>query len=399
MANRLTTAFKTNLTFAATLVWAATRAITTLLFLVAASIQGDNYWTKAQPPYFDFLNIWDAEWYWRIFDHGYPAELPLSATGQVLQNEWAFMPVFAGLVKGLNLLTGVEFKFLAPVLSTALSFAAAIVIARIFGRYLSREQALWALALVGLWCASPVLQVGYAESLGLLLLSLTLWQIIERRYLLALLPMSVLAFTRPSVLALSLMLAVLWLTRWWQARTEPANFDSHERITLALSAVLSGVLGLGWSIIAAIATGRPDAYLATEMAWRSIYVGSTSFAPFEGWIASFDYHFGSGFGLAALAIGLALIVWILKAETLQKLGLELRLWLASYLLYLLAVFFPQSSTFRLLLPLFALAGALALNTGRASKPVKVLLVLSLIALQFVWMLTCWLYVAPDFTPP
>jgi hypothetical protein len=89
----------------------------------------------------------------------------------------------------------------------------------------------------------------------------------------------------------------------------------------------------------------------------------------------------------------------LKAETMQKLGLELRLWLASYLLYLLAVFFPQSSTFRLLLPLFALAGALALNTGRASKPVKVLLVLSLIALQFVWMLTCWLYVAPDFTPP
>ena len=187
--------------------------------------------------------------------------------------------------------------------------------------------------------------------------------------------------------------------RTWRCRRPVRKACITEAATVACTCVLSGVLGLGWSIIAAIATGRPDAYLATEMAWRSIYVGSTSFAPFEGWIASFDYHFGSGFGLAALAIGLALIVWILKAETLQKLGLELRLWLASYLLYLLAVFFPQSSTFRLLLPLFALAGALALNTGRASKPVKVLLVLSLIALQFVWMLTCWLYVAPDFTPP
>lgn len=399
MVDRLVAAFRTNLAFAATLVWATTRAITTVLFLVAASIQGDNYWTKANPPYFDFLNIWDAEWYWRIFDHGYPLELPLSATGQVLQNEWAFMPVFPGLVKALNLATGVEFKFLAPLLSTVFSFAAAVVIVRIFERYLSRGQALWALTLVGLWCASPVLQVGYAESLGLLLLALTLWLIIERNYLLALLPMAVLAFTRPGVLALSLMLAVLWLIRWWQARTEPTTFATRERITLALSAATSGVLGLGWTIVAVVATGRPDAYLATEMAWRSIYVGSTSFAPFEGWIASFDYHFGSGFGLVALALGVALIAWMLKAETMQKLGLELRLWVASYSLYLLAVFFPQSSTFRLALPLFALAGVLALATSRASKSVKILLVMSLIALQFAWMLACWVYVAPDFTPP
>ena len=399
MVDRLVTAFRTNLAFAATLVWATTRAITTVLFLVAASIQGDNYWTKANPPYFDFLNIWDAEWYWRIFDHGYPLELPLSATGQVLQNEWAFMPVFPGLVKALNLATGVEFKFLAPLLSTVFSFAAAVVIVRILARYLSRGQALWALALVGLWCASPVLQVGYAESLGLLLFALALWLITDRNYLLALLPMAVLAFTRPGVLALSLMLAVLWLIRWWQARTEPTTFATRERITLALSAVTSGVLGLGWTIAAAVATGRPDAHLATEMAWRSIYVGTTSFAPFEGWIASFDYHFGSGFGLVALALGVAIIAWILKAETMQKLGLELRLWVASYSLYLLAVFFPQSSTFRIALPLFALAGALALATSRASKSVKILLVLSLIALQFAWMLACWVYVAPDFTPP
>ena len=399
MANRLVSFARSSWWFAATLVWAATRAITTVLFLVAASIQGDNYWTKANPLYFDFLNIWDAEWFWRIFDHGYPLELPLSTSGQVLQNEWAFMPVFPGLVKALNLATGVDFKFLAPLLSTVFSFAAAIVILRIFERYLSRGQALWALAFVGLWCASPVLQVGYAESLGLLLLALTLWQIIERNYLVALLPMSVLAFTRPGVLALSLMLALLWLTRWWQARNQPSTFDTRERISLALSAVLSGVLGLGWTITAAVATGRPDAYLATEMAWRQVYVGGTSFAPFEGWIASFDYHFGSGFGFVGLALGFALIAWMLKAETMQKLGLELRLWVSSYSLYLLAVFFPQSSTFRLALPLFALAGALALATSRASKSVKVLLVLSLIALQFAWMLACWVYVAPDFTPP
>jgi len=399
MVERLAALVRTNLVVAAILVWAATRAITTFLFLVAASIQGDNYWTKANPPYFDFLNIWDAEWYWRIFDHGYPLELPLSASGQVLQNEWAFMPVFPGLVKALNLVTGVEFKFLAPLLSTLFSFVAAVLIARLFTQFMSRAYALWGLALIGLWCASPVLQVGYAESMGLALLAGALMLIENRRFLTALAPIAVLAFTRPGVLAISLALALIWLWRWWSDRKGLEVFGVLERVRLGVAALVSGALGLSWTIVAALATGRSDAYLATEMAWRSAYVGKTTFMPFEGWLASFDYHFGYGAGLLSLVISLVLILWMLTAKPVRQLGLTLRLWLASYALYLLAVFFPQSSTWRLLLPMFALAGALALVTGRASKLVKVLLVLALVAAQFGWMLVCWVYTAPDFTPP
>jgi len=48
----------------------------------------------------------------------------------------------------------------------------------------------------------------------------------------------------------------------------------------------------------------------------------------------------------------------------RALGPDLRLWSASYLLYLLAVFFPQSSTFRLLLPLSPLWGAAAVPRSR-----------------------------------
>jgi hypothetical protein len=43
----------------------------------------------------------------------------------------------------------------------------------------------------------------------------------------------------------------------------------------------------------------------------------------------------------------------------RRLGPEMRLWSASYVLYLLVVFFPQSSIFRLLLPLAPLYGAIA----------------------------------------
>ena len=45
---------------------------------------------------------------------------------------------------------------------------------------------------------------------------------------------------------------------------------------------------------------------------------------------------------------------------MKRLGADLRLWSASYLLYLLAVFFPQSSVFRLLVPLSPLWGAAAM---------------------------------------
>ena len=50
---------------------------------------------------------------------------------------------------------------------------------------------------------------------------------------------------------------------------------------------------------------------------------------------------------------------------MKRLGIELRLWSASYLVYLLLVFFPQSSIFRLLVPLSPLWGALAVPPSRA----------------------------------
>ena len=49
---------------------------------------------------------------------------------------------------------------------------------------------------------------------------------------------------------------------------------------------------------------------------------------------------------------------------MRRLGVDLRFWMLSYSLYLLAVFFPQSSTFRLLMPLSPLLGAVAQPRSR-----------------------------------
>ncbi len=53
-----------------------------------------------------------------------------------------------------------------------------------------------------------------------------------------------------------------------------------------------------------------------------------------------------------------------RCRRCARLGVEMRLWSASYLVYLLLVFFPQSSIFRLLVPLSPLWGAFAVPRSR-----------------------------------
>ena len=76
--------------------------------------------------------------------------------------------------------------------------------------------------------------------------------------------------------------------------------------------------------------------------------------------------------------------------------MDLRLWLVSYVAYLLAVFFPQSSVFRLLMPLAPGLGALALPRSRVYR---ILLVLVFIELQVGWTYIGWWVDGADWTPP
>ena len=78
------------------------------------------------------------------------------------------------------------------------------------------------------------------------------------------------------------------------------------------------------------------------------------------------------------------------------LGVDLRFWIASYALYLLAVFFPQSSVFRLLVPLFPALGLLALPK---STTYRVLLVTLCVVGQWVWVQFGWWVDGADWTPP
>ena len=72
----------------------------------------------------------------------------------------------------------------------------------------------------------------------------------------------------------------------------------------------------------------------------------------------------AGYVFLALLV-VAVILALVTLPQVKALGIEVRLWSASYLVYLLLVFFPQSSIFRLLLPVSPLVGALAVPRSRA----------------------------------
>ena len=380
-------------------IFAASRITTFILFLGTAQIQEDNYWTKAQPGYFDFLNIWDAEWYQRIYTDGYPTTLPTAEDGSVQQNAWAFMPVFPFLIRGLNLLTGIEWKYLAPIVATIFGFAFALMAFRLLILRITVSQARWAIALISFSMAAPILQVGYAESLALFLMCAALYLFATRRDALLVLVLALLSVTRPGLLAFALMFALLFVYRFYRERKHAEKFEIAERIRLFALTVVSGVLGFAWLIIAAITTGRLDAYLKTELAWRGGYTDNSELEPFTGWFISGAFHLGSGVGELAVLGLLAFAAWALNTHSVRALGLELRFFTASYLVYLFAVFFPQSSTPRLLLPAFGLLAGLAVASAAWSKPARgAILVLGILG-QVLWLLVCWKYTAPDYTPP
>lgn len=380
-------------------VYAATRVLTFLLFLITAATQGDNYWTKANPAYFDFLNIWDAEWYQKIYTNGYPTQLPLSETGAVLQNEWAFMPGFPTTVRAFDF-TGLEWKYLAPILATLFGAAFALVAFRIFAAKLNEHQSLWAVALFCLSPASPILQTGYAESLGLLLLALVILGWLNDRFWLTTLAMTALAFTRPGLAAVALAFAVVWLYRFTQARMGGRGFPAPDAIKLAALSALALALNFAWPLMAAVVTGNRDAYVATELAWRAGYpFDGGGLTPLLPWFSSAEYFIGGLAGQLVVLAALAGAVLVFFIPQVRALGLELNALVGAYFVYLILFFFPQSSIVRILMPTFLLFGALAQVWGRWPRVAKWSGVAVLVVLQIGWLLTCWRYQAPDFSPP
>ncbi len=369
------------------ILYLAARVVTTVFLVLAAQASGPASRFGADAGIGDLMLGWDAQWYWFTADNGYPTDLPLTSAGKVAENPWAFMPIYAYVARAVGAPFG-SWIVGAVLVSLVAGYLSCLVLYRMLRTKLDRTAATWAVVFFASGPVAAMFEVGYAESLFLLWLFLALWQVMRRRYGWVYLVLALMAFTRPGVLAFALFLALLSVWRWWHRKSDPLR--PGEAVHLAALTVWAVALGFVWQLIAGLVTGDASAYLVTELAWRRNWIPNAAggFTPFDGFVQGIAFWFpfwgySVWLGYAALAAAIVLVAALLLFEPhVKRLGVELRLWTASYLLYLLAVFFPQSSIFRLLLPVSPLWGALA---APRSTPWRVGVLVAALAGQWWWI--------------
>ncbi|MGP6203629.1 hypothetical protein [Microbacterium sp. F2] len=347
------------------LIYLAARAVTFGFLILAAALSAEGTRFGAGASVQDLVVGWDAQWYWYLAVNGYPADLPLTDAGAVAENQWAFMPIYAYLAAAMAPLVGGWWGVAAVLISLASGYGATYVLYRMLRGRIGGSAAIWAAAFFAAGPLAALFQVGYAEALFLLWLFLALWAVTARRFVWVYPLVVLMGYTRPGVLAFALFIGLFGIWRFFSRRTEPLR--AREVIHIVALGALATAVGFSWQIIAAFVTGDPGAYLATELAWRRNWLldDGGHFLPFDAFVRGAAF-WGEVWGLGANG-GVILLVFILAgaaaallwAPQVRALGPEIRLWAVSYLVYLLAVFFPQSSIFRLLVPISPLWGAVA----------------------------------------
>lgn len=377
--------------------YVAARLVSACIFMAAALHQGLNPWFPAKPDYWNFINIWDARWYESVMTGGYPSELPVDTSGNVQENTWAFYPLFPTLGRMLSAATGMGPATALILIAMLAGLAAALVVYLLFRTRAAHGPALWGTALFSTFPVSPVLQVPYAESLNLLLLAAALLLVVRRNYLWAIPVVLAMCLSRPTGVPFAATAGILFLYRageaWLAARNRGPGFNGqagtgrrvhsrNELWSLAGLTAVSGAGALAWPAIAWAATGDIAAYTKTETVWRG-----DDLVLFKPWFDTGVLLFGPVLGIVAPLVFVAVFGLFMASAPVRRLGTELRLWCVCYLGYLVVFLHPQTSTFRMLLPLFPLALAAALVSR--SRAYRGAVVTMFVLLQIVWVVWLW----------
>lgn len=385
------------------------RAVSAGVLLVVAQRQAATPWAGPRPTYAQYVGLfWDASWYREIAEDGYPGTLPRDDAGRVVQNAWAFFPLFPVLVRPL-LATGIPWHVAAPALATALGVVALLVVHRCVsalvppstagaGPAIARGVPLLSVALLATHPASPVLQAAYTESLALLLVAASLLALVRRRYVHLLVLVPLLGLTRAVALPMALVVLAHGADRWRRSR-RGEQFPARERLLVTLAAAGAVVSGLLWPAVVGVATGEPRAYALTQGAWRA----REEVVPLLPWWDVALFVAGDLAPLLLVAVTLGLLA-VLAWPRLRALGPEAWAWVAAYAGYLALVVEPGTSLVRfslLAFPVAAAAASAALAvTDRRWRVVAAagLVVLGLVG-QVLWVWSLWRLVPPSGWPP
>jgi hypothetical protein len=293
------------------------------------------------PGYWGVMANWDGQWYKSIALDGYPTRLP-EVGGQVVQNEWAFYPLFPTLTRAVMQLIGARFEVAAGLLSLLCGAIAMILLYRLMRQRMSTFASAATIAALCSFPTAPVLQVAYSESLTLLLLVLVLTMLQSRRYGLFAGLVLVLSLARPIALPLLLVTALHWVARW---RNNDLPLSPRSRVTALLTVVVTAASATLWPLIAWASTGERRAFFATQEAWRLTTDESFIAASLLGQAIGSS---GPILGAAAAAPLVCFLVLSLRGSA-RLWGLELRAWVVLYPTYIMLATQPTFSVLRYLL--------------------------------------------------
>lgn len=325
---------------------------------------------------------WDAQWYERIVEDGYPRTLPRDTAGQVVENQWAFLPGFPVLA-GLLVRLGLAFPVAGIAVSLVLGAVAMVLLFRMLARAGDAFTATVTVTALSFSPASLTFGLPYSESLALALILTCLTLLGAGRPVAFLVAALALSLSRPVAPALAAVVGVVWLARWF--RRERTPFPVRERVVWAAVAVLTASFFLIWPAITGLVTGEWNAYALTQKAWLP---------EVDGW--STWLSLGLKGEPELLVTFLVLFGGLLVAlRYARSWPLTLRAWAVLYPLFILGASRPTSSVVRYLTLTAATAWPVPDLSGQCTSVRSRALLLGVVvvvgtAVQALWIQHLWL---------
>jgi hypothetical protein len=308
-----------------------------------------------QPLFKGLAHSWDSRWYLHIAEYGYGTHVHVIAATGAVQRDWAFFPLYPGLIRALSTVLLLSPGAAALLVAWSAAGAAAYGIYAI-GRHLYGRAV--GTALVGVWAALPcsvVLGIAYTESLLTALAAWSLYAVLTGRWLWAGTLAALAGLSRPTGFAVAAAVGVV-------AVREIVKRRGRVPLGLWIGAALAPLGWVGFVLWVGDHTGDLfGGYFTVQRAWDSRFdfgLGSLRF------VKALLLHGGRvTYPLALVVVAAAVLLFCLVC--VERVPLALVVYAGTLLLITVGGSGPFASKPRFLLPAFPLLIPLALAFARS----------------------------------
>ncbi len=320
---------------------------------------------SGRPALRSLAHSWDSRWYLHIAEFGYGTRAHVLASTGAVQRDWAFFPLYPGLIRALSTVLPLSPGAAALLIAWSAAGVAAYGIYAI-GRLLYGRAV--ATALVGLWACLPhsvVLGIAYTEPLLTALAAWSLYAVLRDRWLWAGVLAALAGLSRPTGFAVA---GAVCAAAGWEIAGRRGRVPSG----LWWGAVIAPLGWVGFVLWVGDRTGDLlGGYFTVQRAWDSRFdfgAGSLHF------LKSLLLHGGRiVYPLALVVVATAVVLFCLLCA--DRAPLPLVVYAGILLLITICGSGPYASKPRFLVPAFPLLLPLALACGRSwrVRPRNVLL--------------------------